>query len=208
MDYISSYSMYKIVESYLKNTETHKNIILEPLCCILKIALVHQKPLGTKISVTNNSILYHEPTLYQGVLRSYTGDSRDDLHNLCFPIMIGLKWFPKDKFPVFYDECIQGLAYLKNNYDQNSIINHTLSHYITIITDNNAEESTPESPIIQNLKEFWDEEEINIVNDLFKYMLKLNNDDKMIYFKIIETLITEKEKKICEFIQKVSSSYD
>ena len=54
----------------------------------------------------------------------------------------------------------------------------------------------------------WDEEEINIVNDLFKYMLKLNNNDKMIYFKIIETLITEKEKKICEFIQKVSSSYD
>ena len=45
MDYISSYSMYKILESYLKNTETQKNIILDPLCCILKIALVHQKKL-------------------------------------------------------------------------------------------------------------------------------------------------------------------
>jgi len=30
----------------------------------------------------------------------------------------------------------------------------------------------------------------------------------MVYFKILETLITEKEKKICEFIQKISSSYD
>ncbi len=208
MDYLSGYSMYKIVESYVKSTETQKKIILEPLCCLLKLSLIHHKPLGTKISVTDNSIYFHEPTLFQGAIRSYTGDSRDDLHNLCYPIMISLKWFPKDKYPLFYEQCIQGLAYLKNNYDHNSIVNHTLSHYITLITDNITEEKLPESPIIEHLKDFWKDEEIEIVQKIYDYVIQLKDEEKETYLKIIEILLEEKEKKICLYIQKVSTSYD
>jgi hypothetical protein len=208
MEYLSGYSMYKIVESYLKSTETQKKIILEPLCCLLKLSLIHHKPMGTKISVTDNSILYHEPTLFQGAFRTYTGDSRDDLHNLCYPIMICLQWFPKETYSLFYEHCIQGLAYLKNNYDPNSIVNHTLSHYITLITDNIKEEKLPESPIIEHLRDFWKEDEIEIVQKIYEYMVTLNDTDNQTYLKIIETLLEEKEKKIYSYIQKVSTSYE
>ena len=34
---------------------------------------------GNKKSVTDNSILRHEPTFFRGALRTYTGDSRDDV---------------------------------------------------------------------------------------------------------------------------------
>ena len=36
MEYLSGYSMYKILGSYVKSTETQKKLILEPLCCLLK----------------------------------------------------------------------------------------------------------------------------------------------------------------------------
>jgi len=202
--------MYKIIESYMKSTETQKKIILEPLSCILKLSLIHHKPLGTKVSVNNNSIQYHEPTIYQGAIRTYQGDSRDDLHNLCYPIMVALRWFPKgeEKNDFFYEQCIQGLAYLKNNYDHNSIINHTLSHYITLINDNNTEGVIPESPLINKLEEFWKEEEKEIIFMIYKFALTLEDEEKGIYLKMLETILTEKEKQINTFIQKVSTSYE
>ncbi len=210
MEYVSGYSMYKIIESYMKSTETQKKIILEPLSCILKLSLIHHKSLGTKISVNNNSIQYHEPTLYQGAIRTYQGDSRDDLHNLCYPITVALRWFPKGNkhYDLFYEQCIQGLAYLKNNYDHNSIINHTLSHYITLINDNNTEGDIPESPLINELREFWKEEEIEIIYMIYKYALTLEDTEKIIYLNMLETILTEKEKQINAFIQKISTSYE
>ena len=98
MDGINKYTitMYKMIESYMKSKDT-KNILLEPLSCLIKLVILSQKIQGTKISIYNNSILFHEPSITQGVLRTYQGDSRDDLHNLCFPIMIALKWYPKDR---------------------------------------------------------------------------------------------------------------
>jgi len=194
----------------MKSTETQKKIILEPLSCILKLSLIHHKPLGTKVSVNNNSIQYHEPTIYQGAIRTYQGDSRDDLHNLCYPIMVALRWFPKgeEKNDFFYEQCIQGLAYLKNNYDHNSIINHTLSHYITLINDNNTEGVIPESPLINKLEEFWKEEEKDIIYMIYKYAITLKDEEKGIYLRMLETILTEKEKQINTFIQKVSTSYE
>ena len=64
-----------------------KNIILEPLCCIFRMILLKFKEKGVKISITNNSIQYVDPTIYQGILRSYNGDTRDDLHNLYNPFL-------------------------------------------------------------------------------------------------------------------------
>ena len=95
MESINSYTvaLYKIVESYLSNTD-QKNVILEPLSCVLKLSLLFYKPLGTKLSITKNSIVYNDPNVYQGIMRTYTGDSRDDLHNLCYPLMISLNLNP------------------------------------------------------------------------------------------------------------------
>ena len=90
----------KIYELFPQN-ETSKHLILEPLSCVLKIAILHYKPVGTKISVSNNSIKFHEPSMLQGITRSLGGDSRQDLHNICHPLMKCLEWYPKEKPLVF-----------------------------------------------------------------------------------------------------------
>ena len=46
-----------------------KKSLLDPLTCIIRCAILAFKPFGTKISILNNRITYHEPNLLQGTIR-------------------------------------------------------------------------------------------------------------------------------------------
>ena len=56
--------------------------------------------------------------MLQGITRSLGGDSRQDLHNICHPLMKCLEWYPKENplYSKFYDECLLGLIDLKHSY--------------------------------------------------------------------------------------------
>ena len=98
---ISLYNLYEL------STPKERNLILEPLSCLLKIALIQYKDCGTKISVDSNSLFYQEPTIYQGVMRSFRGDKREDLHNLCKPLLQCLEWYDRKDpmYSYFYEQC-------------------------------------------------------------------------------------------------------
>ena len=212
MEGINSYTttILKLIETFLKDDNSN-NVLLEPFSCILKLGILFYKPIGTKLSITKNSIQYNDATIYQGALRTYTGDSRDDLHNICYPIMMSLNWYPKsdNKYKFFYEQCILGLTYLKNNYDRNSLTNHTLSHYIELI-NNDSDESTTTisgSPLMNSLKDFWVKEEIDIIYSLFKFALTKDDEDKQFYIKMIENIIDNKEEKLNAYVKEVSTQF-
>ena len=101
------------------NTMNNRNLILEPFCCILRIILLDYKPTGTKISIQNNSILYNEPSFYQGILRTFYGDNREDIHNLYAPILKGFDWFSVTDSKMnryFFERLLIGLDKLKSFY--------------------------------------------------------------------------------------------
>ena len=75
------------------NENNQKNLILEPLCVILRLAILQFKELGTKISVGNNRISYNNPDFLQGPTRWTLGDNREDLHNIYNPIKKTLLWY-------------------------------------------------------------------------------------------------------------------
>jgi len=77
--------MFQFIQTPIVSKEN--NILLEPLSCIFRMSLLNYKDDGMKISIFNNSIQYHEKTFYQGLLRSYNGDTREDLHNLYNPFL-------------------------------------------------------------------------------------------------------------------------
>ena len=79
------FKLYDVVNHY--TTSENKNIILEPISCIFRMILLKYKLKGTKISIYNNSINYNEPNYLQGIIRSYNGDTREDLHNLYNPFL-------------------------------------------------------------------------------------------------------------------------
>jgi len=202
---VSGMYLYNNMMTYYQNKNTQKNLILEPLCCILKLILLQFKEKNTKISVSDNSITFNEPSYGQGLVRSLYGDCREDLHNIYHPLLKSVEWYPIKDFNIYYEECKKGLQLLLQVYDDNTTIHHTISHYISIIEGKNDKEVSETNPIIDNLKDFWKTEEINVINELLNLILK--NIEKDIYLKCLENIIEEKEKKVNEYIQKVSTSY-
>ena len=202
---VSGMYLYNNMITYYQNKNTQKNLILEPLCCILKLILLQFKEKGTKISVSDNSITFNGPSYGQGLMRSLYGDCREDLHNIYHPLLKAVEWYPIDKFTIYYEECKKGLQLLLEVYDDNTTIHHTISHYISIIEGKNDKEVTETNPIIDNLKDFWKSEEIKGINELLNLILK--NIEKDVYLKCLENIIVEKEKKVNKYIQKVSTTY-
>lgn len=166
--------------SYFFN-KTDKKSILDPLSCLIRLAVLAFKPNGTKISVYENRISYNEPCVLQGPLRWSYGDKRGDLHNLYNPIKKSLVWYDKsdEKIAGIVNYSITGINNLKKSYDPNSIITHSLDHYIALLdkgeTEKNDDSKDNYNVLYQNLKTLWTDREILIIYNL---LLELDNFKK------------------------------
>ena len=199
-------NIYKVYEM-IPQKDNSKQLILEPLSCVLKLGLLQHKPLGTKISVSNNSLHYHEPSFLQGITRSLGGDSRQDLHNICHPIMKCLEWYPLEEYAFFYEECLKGLQQFKSSYEEQSLINHTIEHYIGLVT---GKEYAPieDTAVISGLKDTWSPKELLIVKTILENINEQKEiSDKQGSITILEQMLSIKETKVNTYIQSVSTSY-
>ena len=146
--------------SLLTSIHSHipeKKLILEPLCVVLRLIILKYKESGTKISINNNSISYMDPNFYQGAMRTYNGDKREDLHNLYSPIIKAFEWYDIESgiHKYLFKQSLEGIDMLLNAYDKDSIIHHSLVHYKKIIQEfidgkatQDKEISKRESPLI------------------------------------------------------------
>tara|TARA_B100000963_G_scaffold314163_1_gene292551 strand:- start:277 stop:903 length:627 start_codon:yes stop_codon:yes gene_type:complete len=204
---LSSYQFFKYIETTFSKDSNLKNLILEPFCVILRLAILQYKDKGTKLSVNKNSIQYQEPS-GQGFVRMLGGDCREDLHNLYHPILKSIVWYPYEEYQLFYDECIIGLKLLNDSYEDNSTIRHTLSHYISAIESKDTEINRKDlkfNPIIDKLKDIWEKDELQAIYDLLK-LIKMNKN-RDVYLKTLEDILSAKEEFINVYIHKISTSY-
>lgn len=198
------------IYEYLSNNDSSKQLILEPLTCVLKLALLQWKPKGTKVSVLNNSLKFHIPTMYQGIMRKINGDSRNDLHNIYHPISKCLEWYSRDNpiYVFFYNESIKGLNTLKTSYESNSLINHTINHYIAMLDASTEYEKIEDTSVVSGLRNMWCEKEISILKTIIEHIMDVSDDiDKKIYIDMLEHMLVSKEDKVHFYIQQIASSY-
>lgn len=194
-----------------------KKLILEPLCVVIRLIILKYKESGTKISINNNSITYLEPSFYQGAIRTYNGDKREDLHNLYSPIIKAFEWYDIESgiHKYLFEQSLMGIDMLLKAYDKDSIIHHSLVHYKKIIqefingsTTLDEELSKRESPLINNLKELWNDDEIKIIYKILKLIdITMDIEDKNIYIKLIEEILSYKEIKVNKYVEKNSHTY-
>ena len=203
---LSSYQVYKTVEDMFMKPKKEKNLILEPLTVIFRLAILKYKPPYTKLSIRDNSIVYQENTYDQGLIRMMEGDTREDLHNLYHPILKSIEWYPLDKYQFIYEECIIGLSILNSVYDRNSTIRHTISHYISVIENKGIQdEEIIINPIIDKLKEVWEFSEIQSAISLLKLIQEDINRD--VYLESLELILHNKEIFIHNLLKKISTEY-
>ena len=145
------------------------------------------------------------------------GDAREDLHNLYCPILKAIEWYSNtdSNYKYIFKKSIIGIEKLKNVYDKQSIIYHTLELYFNLLNNHdknikniNEPPDIGNSPLIEQLKDFWLDKEITIMVNLLQIIETTNNIElKNQYISIAENIIQLKENKLHEYIIKNSNSY-
>jgi len=208
-------NMMQIINSSTSVQE--KKLILEPISSLLRLILLQYKQSGTKISIYNNSLQYIEPSICQGLLRSVNGDKREDLHNIYSPIIKCMEWLSIDDDNVrnlfFFNNSINGIDKLILAYDKDSIINHTLVHYRTIIMNfiekKKSDVEFKNTPLIENFKDLWKNEELNIIYDILIYINSSDDDElNKVYINTIELILMHKELIVKTYIDSNSTTYN
>jgi hypothetical protein len=168
-----------------------RSFILDPLSVIIKLAILSNKPVGTKILIQNNVIYFQEPGVFQSVCRMFYNSNKTDLQYIYNPIQIACQTFLSkeyiQKVPRIKNlfMCAQnGIKRIIETYKNCSIISLCLNYYYAIIT-NHVEQKLNDNlfykdsmtclytkEITDNLNEQWTDEKIKVVLDLITFLTR------------------------------------
>jgi hypothetical protein len=193
----------------LSDDNTNINVklfILDPLSVIVKLAILSNKPVGTKLLIQNNVIYFQEPGPFQSISRMFYKTNKTDLQYIYNPLNIACLYFLSktsvEKTPRMKDlfVCAQnGLKKLIETYKACSIITLTLNYYYALL-NNHIQQIYNESMFIKDgftcyytqdvcdtLNKQWSQEKIKVILDLITFLLKCSDNPSNV--KSLETII-------------------
>jgi hypothetical protein len=173
-----------------KNTN-YKLYVLDPLSTIIKLAIIGNKPVGTKLFIQDNVIYLQEPGIFQALCRMYYHTSKTDLQYLYNPIYFACQTYLSEKFidktpaiKKLFSSAIVGLGRLKETYKSCPIIPLCLNLYISVI-ENHLDEHLVNSLFkrdamtthydggtLVTLQNFWSSDRIKVVLDIIEFLCK------------------------------------
>jgi hypothetical protein len=231
MDYTGSLAVTgKLMDAFtnlntlFKKNESVKNSnlqLLEPLTCIIRLAMLNFQENGTKIAIYNNRISSQLPNIIQGAKRWVYGNKRNELHNLYKPIIIALKYYDRnndDNISAIFDFAVNGLDKLTHTYseNENDIVCHSIKLYKDILSETKkhkksktcVESQLSDEDITLTLYEqfnnLWSNQQIYIVAALLKEadVASDNEDDDLLQSILgsIDQLLQAKENASVKII--------
>jgi len=187
-------------------TDSLNMYILDPLSVIIKLAILSNKPIGTKLCIQNNVIYFQDPGNFQPLCRMFYNANKTDLNFLNNPIKLACDFFLTEAIIKKHPKIVQlfttaqsGLLRLIDTYKQSSIMKIFLHHYSMLISNYLNNLSLDELfkqdnmtalytvQIIEKLNSKWTSEKINIVLDLTDYLLTDENASSDV--KSLETIM-------------------
>ena len=163
-----------------------QNMILEPLHVMIQLSILASCPIGTKISVSNNTLHIQKPYFAQGLIRWWNEDSKDDLYYLYHAIRRFYIWY-KSKDDTIYNyilsRALMGLERLVETYNnsKHTSITTTLALYKNILQLDSDE-------LFKTSKE----DVLNIDKVFQKITLLYDNKSLMVIYNILQKMETDK----------------
>ena len=168
--------------------------ILDPLSVIVKLAILRNKPVGTKLRIGENVFYIQEPGPFQALCRMYFNSGKTYLQYLYNPIQLACSSFLnarfRDKTPnirKLFQCAIAGLERLKETYKACPVIVLCLNLYINIIenyldeymNDNlfkkDAMTAVYDTASIAFLNSIWTLDRIKVVMDIIYFLCTDNS---------------------------------
>jgi len=199
------------------NTNNLHLFLLDPLSVIIKLAIISNKSIGTKIRIDHNIIYLQEPGPFQAFCRYFLNNNKTDIQYLYNPIELACKHYLEKKvihnYPKIKElfKCAQnGIFKLIETYKNCSIMRISLNYYLSIIS-NHLDEKNDESlfrkdglspfytnEILDNLYNIWTPEKIKIVLNLTTFLS--NDDSAELNVKSLETIMEGIDKQVSQII--------
>jgi len=202
------------------------DIILEPLQAITQLALISFCPKGSKLTISNNLLSIQEPTWFQGLVRSYNHDGKEDLFFLFNAITRFNKFYmfmkrESDEYCDLFDLLIQlskrGIDKLLQTYSttEQPALLHTLQLYRVLLDKPNLLTDHEETEInrrhgLNTTSNSMDDIFINIRNIYSSHeyiilyqsliLLEKNTEHYDIYLQGINTMFSPSYDKIQKWI--------
>jgi len=199
-----------------KNTKTKErsDMILEPLQVMITLGLLGFCPVGTKVNISQNTLYIHEPSIFQGAMRWFEGDSKDDLYYLFHAIRRYYKWYMNkdneqyDYILLLAKNGIKNLIQTYKNADKQSIL-HTLSLYHNILELNTPElfESGSDGDTITidqvfgKITSLYEPRLLTIIFNIFKTLESLTDSEYTTsYIAALRAIMTPTENSLRTWI--------
>jgi hypothetical protein len=113
--------------NYIKNIfSNNKTDILDPLSVILKLFIYNYKPQGTKLSISFNKVIIQDIGIFQGSVRTFFGDSKNDINIIFGPVVYAcikyLAGSDREKYIYIFEIVSSSLNKLKLTYAGDEIV--------------------------------------------------------------------------------------
>ena len=191
--------------------------ILDPLSVIIKLAILSNKPVGTKLRIDNNIIYTQEPGPFQAFCRYLFKNNKTDIQYLYNPIELACQHYltkpclqqnPKMK-DLF--KCAQnGLLRLIETYKTSSVMRICLNYYYSLIANHLEEKNNNDlfrkdhmttfytTEDLNKMHKIWTQEKIKIVLNLTTYLSSDDNAETDV--KSLETIIDGIDKQVSQML--------
>jgi hypothetical protein len=192
------------------------NYVLDPLSVIIKLAIISNKPVGTKLYIHNNVVYFQEPGIFQGFCRYVLNTNKTDLQFMYNPIHLACTTYLSPEFIKSTPRikslftCAQlGLQRLMETYKSCSIIHLCLNYYYAII-NNAITGATVDifyrdvmthlySPtLVESMSKMWTQDKIKIVLNLIDFLIK--DESATSNVKSLENIMENIDKEIHHLI--------
>jgi len=191
--------------------------VLDPLSVIIKLTIISNKPIGTKLRIDNNIISLQEPGPFQAVCRYILKNNKTDIQYLYNPIELACNKYLTNTFikqqhkikDLF--KCAQnGILKLIETYKSCSVMRICLNYYLSLI-ENYLDEKHNEtlfrkdgmspfytSEILEKLSKIWTQEKITIILNLTTFLS--SDDSAETNVKSLETIIDGIDKQVNQLL--------
>ena len=191
--------------------------ILDPLSVIIKLAILSNKPIGTKLRIDNNIIYTQEPGPFQAICRYVFKNNKTDIQYLYNPVELACQQYltktviqQNPKMKDLFKGAQNGLLKLIETYKNCSVMRICLNYYLSLIS-NHLEEKNNEAlfrkdnmstfytnDLLNSMNKIWTQDKIKIVLNLTTYLSSNENAETDV--KSLETIIDGIDKQVSNLL--------
>jgi hypothetical protein len=182
------------IQSSLPDFQKNTNLtifLLDPLSVIVKLAIISNKPIGTKIRISDSVIYLQEPGFFQGITRYYLKSNKTEIQYLHNPISIACSHFLNAKYAEktpaikkLFKCALKGLDKLKETYVNcpiiilclhsysNTIENYLEQYYNDMLFKKDFMTPYYRSELVSLMNLQWNPDRIKMVLDMIEFLCK------------------------------------